>query len=76
MDILNLDKPLRTAAPLVQVQTGLAAGVYVVDLLIVDAAGVQASAQLTFEVQGRIVRPPIPPIPPVPPVVPPVGPTR
>lgn len=73
MDILNLDKPLRTAASVVQVQDGLAAGVYVVDLLVVDAAGEQASAQITFEIQGRvIVRPPIDVNPVVTPVVNPV----
>lgn len=70
MDILNLDKALRTAASVVQVQTGLGIGVYDVELLVVDAAGEQATAQISFEIQGRvIVRPPIDVTPVVTPVV-------
>ena len=69
MDILNLDKTLRTTEPVVQVQADLGAGVYLVELMMLDAAGVQSSAQVTFEIQGRIVRPPIDVTPVVRPVV-------
>lgn len=73
MDILNLDKPLRTADPVVQVQTGLGMGVYDVELVIVDEAGQTSTAEISFEIQGRvIVRPPIDVNPVVTPVVTPV----
>jgi hypothetical protein len=68
MDILNLDKPLRTSEAMVQVQPDLKAGVYVVDLVLLDEAGEQSSAQISFEIQGRVVRPG----PVIPPVIPPV----
>lgn len=57
MDILNLDKPLRTSEAMVQVQPDLKAGVYVVDLVVLDEAGEQSTAQISFEIQGRVIRP-------------------
>lgn len=63
MDTLSLDKPLRTAEPLVQLATDLAAGDYTVQLLVVDALGAQAVAQLSFALRDRPERPPIRPTP-------------
>jgi hypothetical protein len=57
MDILNLDKPLRTSDAMVQVQPDLKAGVYLVDLVVLDEAGEQSSVQISFEIQGRVIRP-------------------
>ena len=84
MDTLNLDKPLQTSEAMVQVQPDLKAGVYLVDLVVLDEAGEQSTAQISFEIQGRIVRPGpvIPPIftevvtPVIRPVATPVTPTR
>lgn len=59
MDTLLLDKALRTAAPVVQVQPELGVGDYTVDLTLTDAAGVQATAQLRFAIRDRTDRPPV-----------------
>jgi hypothetical protein len=68
MDILNLDKPLRTSEAMVQVQPDLKAGVYLVDLVVLDEAGEQSTVQISFEIQGRVIRPG----PVIPPIVTPV----
>lgn len=68
MDILNLDKPLRTSEAMVQVQPDLKAGVYLVDLVVLDEAGEQSAVQISFEIQGRVIRPG----PVIPPIVTPV----
>jgi hypothetical protein len=59
MDTLLLDTPLKTAEPLVQVQANLKPGVYVVDLVILDVAGQQSSAQVSFQIEGSADRPPL-----------------
>ncbi len=71
MDILNLDKPLRTSEAMVQVQPDLKAGVYLVELVVLDEAGEQSSVQISFEIQGRVIRPG----PVTPPVITPVNPS-
>ena len=64
MDILKLGQALQNTNPLVQVQAALRAGLYDVELLIVDSAGEQAKATLSFEILGRTPRPPVPrPVP-------------
>lgn len=68
MDTLNLDKPLQTSEAMVQVQPDLKAGVYLVDLVVLDEAGEQSTAQISFEIQGRVIRPG----PVTPPIIPPV----
>lgn len=73
MQVLLLDKELRTLDETVQVTPELREGRYQAELTLLDTRGGSASVSLVFSISGRLIEPPFTTLTPVPPVRPPIG---
>ncbi len=78
MQVLLLDKELRTTDLVVQVTPELPVGHYLAELLVVDATGERASASLAFSITKLVIGPVTPVTPVLTPVTPitPITPIR
>lgn len=73
MQVLLLDKELRTLDETVQVTPELREGRYQAELTLLDTRGGSASVSLVFSITGRLLEPPFTTLtPPPPPVRPPI----
>lgn len=72
MQVLLLDKELRTLDEIVQVTPELREGRYLAELTLLDTRGESASVSLVFSITGRLLEPPLTTLTPPPPLRPPI----